>query len=229
MYDNKKLNEVETSILENPINNTKIDITSDLSKMVDEVKNIESISNVEEKKDIIVIEDDVPVIELKPEVEETMVVPLEKRDVENISIPTINDDVSKIKSEELINIDKQDNTVINNISREPENNNLTVNEKKKLPFSLPVVLIVFVLCIGLGFVLLSFFKNYESLSNDLIVDNNKNDDNSIIDSVVTVSDDVTASDDATSSDDFNGIFWKDVPVTFSDDSIFNIFGKYRNR
>lgn len=151
MEEDKKV-EVETSILENPLNNTKVDITSDLTKMVEEIKNIES-TPVQEKNEVVVQEEDIPVIEPKA-VEEKPVAQTSTVEVSEVK-ETISDNTSNDESK--IDTSIHDGTVITTISSEVENKSEV--EKNKLPVNLFVILGVIVFSIFLGIFLWHFFRN----------------------------------------------------------------------
>lgn len=204
MEEDKKVNEVETSILENPLNNTKIDITSDLTKMVEEIKNIESTS-IKENNEVVEQEKDVPVIEPKSVLEN--VVSTESSNIE--STPVVDKEVvptnvqNTSEAESKIDTSTHDGTVITTISSEVENKPEV--EKKKLPVNLFAILIVIIVCIALGIFLWYFFRNedgsyktkyFEYLGKE--ENKNENIDNQDDKPVVTSSDDfVTPSDDVT--------------------------------
>lgn len=148
MEEDKKVNEVETSILENPLDNTKIDITGDLTKMVDEVKNAMS-APIVENKDENELEKDIPVIEPKSSDENVS-------NQSSVEIVTEKKDV--VSSDETkIDTSVYDGTVITSISSSDNKENSV--EKKKIPLNIFVVLGVLIGCVVLGFFSWHFFRN----------------------------------------------------------------------
>ncbi len=189
MEEDKKVNEVETSILENPLNNTKIDITGDLTKMVEEVKKIET-APVQENNVEIDTEKEVPVIEPKA-----------------ISEVVVTNQTSVSESTPVVSeVSVQSSTVENKVEENDLNkDNVSENkekvEKKKLPINLPVVLIVLVFSIILGVVLWKIFRNEDgSIKEQFLekeeVKDEETDDKEDVNPIVTPSDDfLTPSDD----------------------------------
>lgn len=196
MEEDKKVNDVETSILENPLNNTKIDITGDLTKMVEEVKNIETASN-EESKEEVIENKDIPVIEPKP---------VEEEKTQNEVTPII-ESTPEVKSEVIvtseIQIEEKKEDVLEDKKDEVVEEKKEEITKKKLPFNLWVVLVVLLICIVSGYFLWGFFRNEDgSYKEEFMGATNEGsaleeDKNTYNDFVSTPSDDVvsTPSDD----------------------------------
>lgn len=223
MEEEKKVNEVETSILENPLNNEKIDITGDLTKMVEEVKNIES-APVEEKTEIQVVEKEVPVIEPKA-VDET-VTSSENAVIEN---KVENTTVSIENNNEKVDTSVHDGTVITTIKDSENLENEDKAEKKKLPVNLLAFLCVIIFCVILGIVLWHFFRNedgsykeqfFESLSKEENKENNDKKPDTT--PVVTPSDDiiVTPSDEVVYTFKTGKYIFNNRTLYLNDDNTF---------